>query len=290
MADRSWFFASDGTQQGPYPEGRLREFIANRTLTAETLVWTEGMANWQRAGDIPGLLSGAAAPPAIPGRVDLPAGAGGYGGGALSIDLPLWPLLGRSLLFVVGTLLVIPAPWVATSFYRWIASRIEVPGRPNFAFTGQVGDIWYIFIAMGVMTWLGSIDLNNLQYLSIPIQAVLSWMVVRWVASSLSSNGQPLPTDFEGSAVGYVGWTLLMYVSVITIVGWAWVVTAWMRWMCRNVSGTHREIAFNATGLEVLWRTVLFVLGCALVIPIPWVLRWYTGWYVSQFALLGRTA
>ena len=290
MADRSWFFASDGTQQGPYPEGRLREFIANRTLNAETLVWTEGMANWQRAGDIPGLLSGAAAAPAIPGRADLAAGAGGYGGGTLSIDLPLWPLLGRSLLFVVGTLLVIPAPWVATSFYRWMASRIHVPGRPNFAFTGQVGDIWYIFIAMGVMTWLGSKDLNNLQYLSIPVEALLSWMVVRWVASSLSSNGQPLPTDFEGSAVGYVGWTLLMYVSVITIVGWAWVVTAWMRWMCRNVSGTHREIAFNATGLEVLWRTVLFVVGCALVIPIPWVLRWYTGWYVSQFALVGRTA
>jgi GYF domain 2 len=290
MADRSWFVASDGTQQGPYPEGRLREFIANRTLTAETLVWTEGMANWQRAGDIPGLLSGAAAPPAIPGRADLAAGAGGYGGGPLSIDLPLWPLLGRSLLFVVGTLLVIPAPWVATSFYRWMASRIHVPGRPNFAFTGQVADIWYIFIAMGVMTWLGSIDLNNLQYLSIPIEAVLSWMVVRWVASSLSSNGQPLPTDFDGSALGYVGWTLLMYVSIITIVGWAWVVTAWMRWICRNVSGTHREIAFNATGLEVLWRTVLFVLGCALVIPIPWVLRWYTGWYVSQFALVERTA
>ena len=290
MADRSWFFASDGTQQGPYPEGRLREFIANRTLTAETLVWTEGMANWQRAGDIPGLLSGAAAPPAVPWRADLAAGAGGYDGGTLSIDLPLWPLLGRSLLFVIGTLLVIPAPWVATSFYRWMASRIHLPGRPNFAFTGQVGDIWYIFIAMGVMTWLGRVDLNNLQYLSIPVQAVLSWMVVRWVASSLSSNGQPLPTDFEGSAVGYVGWTLLMYVSVITIVGWAWVVTAWMRWMCRNVTGTHREIAFNATGLEVLWRTVLFVVGCALVIPIPWVLRWYTGWYVSQFALVGRTA
>jgi hypothetical protein len=290
MADRSWFVASNGTQQGPYPEGRLREFIANRTLTAETLVWTEGMANWQRAGDIPGLLSGAAAPPAIPGRADLAAGAGGYGGGALSIDLPLWPLLGRSLLFVVGTLLVIPAPWVATSFYRWMASRIHVPGRPNFAFTGQVGDIWYIFIAMGVMTWLGSKDLNNMQYLSIPVQALLSWMVVRWVASSLSSNGQPLPTDFDGSALGYVGWTLLTYVSIITIVGWAWVVTAWMRWMCRNVSGTHREIAFNATGLEVLWRTVLFVLGCALVIPIPWVLRWYTAWYVSQFALVEKTA
>jgi hypothetical protein len=27
-----------------------------------------------------------------------------------------------------------------------------------------------------------------------------------------------------------------------------------------------------------------------LLIPIPWVLRWYGQWYVSQFALVERTA
>ena len=65
MVERSWFFASQGQQQGPYPEARLREFIAAGSVTADTLVWTEGMANWQRAGDIPGLLSGASGPPVI---------------------------------------------------------------------------------------------------------------------------------------------------------------------------------------------------------------------------------
>jgi GYF domain 2 len=47
------------------PEAQLREFIANGTVTAETLVWTEGMAGWQKAGDIPGLLSGASGPPVV---------------------------------------------------------------------------------------------------------------------------------------------------------------------------------------------------------------------------------
>jgi hypothetical protein len=46
MSNRSWFFASEGKQQGPRPEAQLREFIANGTVTAETLVWTEGMAGW----------------------------------------------------------------------------------------------------------------------------------------------------------------------------------------------------------------------------------------------------
>jgi hypothetical protein len=65
MSNRSWFFASEGKLQGPYPEAQLREFIADGTFTAETLVWTEGMADWQKAGDIPGLLSGASGPPVV---------------------------------------------------------------------------------------------------------------------------------------------------------------------------------------------------------------------------------
>ena len=65
----------------------------------------------------------------------------------------------------------------------------------------------------------------------------------------------------------FIGWQLLMYVSVITIIGWAWVITAWMRWICRNISGTRREVVFNGTGLEVLWRTLLFVIGCVFIIP-----------------------
>jgi hypothetical protein len=42
--------------------------------------------------------------------------------------------------------------------------------------------------------------------------------------------------------------------------------------------------------LEVLWRSVVCFLGCVFLIPIPWVLRWYLQWFVSQFALVQRTA
>ena len=289
MSNRSWFYASNGQQQGPFPEAQLRDLIIRGTVRADALVWTDGMSGWQRASDIPGLVAGGSGPPAVPQGGGPPLSAGAYGGGPLSIDLGLWPLLGRSLLFIIGIVLVIPAPWVATSFYRWMASRVHVPQRPNFAFNGQVGDIWYVFVAIGILTYVGAADLYYLQYISIPIQAVLSWMVVRWIASNLSSNGQPLPIAFNGSVLGYVGWQILMYLSIITIVGWAWVITAWMRWICRNISGTHREVIFNGSGLEVLWRSLLFGIGCVFIIPIPWVLRWYTRWYVSQFALADRT-
>jgi hypothetical protein len=32
------------------------------------------------------------------------------------------------------------------------------------------------------------------------------------------------------------------------------------------------------------------VIGCAFLIPIPWVVRWYANWTVSQFALVERGA
>ena len=57
-----------------------------------------------------------------------------------------------------------------------------------------------------------------------------------------------------------------------------------------DCGGTRREVVFNGSGLEVLWRTIIFVLLCFLIIPIPWMLRWYGQWYVSQFALAPRGA
>ena len=288
MSNRSWFFASQGQQQGPYPEVKLRKFIARGTVTADMLVWSEGMADWQKAGDIPGFLSATPRPPAF-ARSGAPlTSPGSQDGGPLSIDVGPWELLGRGLVFMIGFLLVIPAPWVATSFYRWMVSRLRVPGRPDLAFTGQVGDIWYVFGALALLTYAGVSGVRYLQYILIPVQAYLSWMTVRWIAANFCSHERELPIAFNGSALTYVGWYVLMYLSFITIIGWAWVVTAWMRWICRNIDGTQREVIFNATGLEMLWRTVVFGLGCALIIPIPWVMRWYATWYVSQFALVER--
>src|ERR1700687_160227 len=289
MSNRSWFFASQGKQQGPYPEVQLREFIANGTVSAQTLVWTEGMAAWQKAEEIPGLLSGDSGPPPVP-QAGVPWVSAGGHAEPLSIDFSIWGLLGRALLFLIGFLLVIPAPWVATSFYRWFIERLRVPQRPNLGFTGKPGDIWYVFMIQGLCAYAGVSDSWYPPVIVIPLEAVLSWMTIRWIAANITSDGQRVAINFAGSALGYIGWYLLLYISVITIIGWAWVITAWMRWICRNITGTRREIVFNASGLQILWRTVVYALLVVLIIPIPWVLGWYTRWYVAQFALVDRTA
>jgi hypothetical protein len=290
MSNRSWFFASQGKQQGPYPEAQLRAFIANGTVTAETLVWSEGMAGWQRAGDIPGLLAGASGLPPVPQRGGLSATGGAAGGQSLWVDFSIWALLGRALLFLIGFLLVIPAPWTATSFYRWFIERLRVPQRPDPGFTGKPGDIWYVFVIQGLCSYAAFRDASYLPLIVIPLEAFLSWMTIRWIVANISSQGRHLPLTFAGSPWAYLGWYVLLYVSVITIVGWAWVTTAWIRWICRNITGTRRTILFNASGWQILWRTVVFALAAAFIIPIPWVMGWYARWYVSQFVLVEQTA
>ncbi|MES2750659.1 MAG: DUF4339 domain-containing protein [Pseudomonadota bacterium] len=291
MSGRTWFVAVGEKQEGPFSEDQLRDLIARGNVRSDTYVWADGMAAWQYAGDIPGLLSSHSAAPPIP-RPGATANGGqnSQAGDSFSIEFGIWEMLGRALVFLIGFLLVIPAPWVAASFYRWIVSRTQVPRRPNLGFTGKPLDIWYVFIALALMTYTGLIDIPYLGYILFPVQAFLSWLTVRWITTNISSNGQPLALSFNGSPWTYIGWYILMALSTITIIGWAWVLTAWLRWICHNISGTRRDISFNASGWETLWRTVVFSLGVVLIIPIPWIMRWYGRWYVSQFSASERRA
>ncbi|MDA9479025.1 hypothetical protein XI03_31975 [Bradyrhizobium sp. CCBAU 65884] len=277
MSNRIWFHASEGQQKGPFPEAQFRDLIARGIVRSDTLVWAEGMTGWQKAGAVPGLVPGAS--PAV--------ASSGDARGRLSVDLPLWPFLGWCILLVVGNAVVVPAPWIATVYYRWLFPRVHVPQRPNIGFTGQVGDIWYVFVALALAGYVGLVH-DLFQLATIPLQAFLSWMVMRWVVANLSSNGQPIPMTFDGSPWAFIGWQLLMFLAMFTIIGWAWVMAAWMRWICRNIVGTRREVIFVATGLQLLWRTLAFGFGCLLIIPIPWLLRWYFTWTMTQFELVER--
>ena len=290
MAGRSWFYASEGQQHGPYPEIQLREFIARGTVRTDTLVWTEGMAGWQRAGEIPGLLSGISGSPAMPGSGAPPAPSGGYGGGPLSIELGIWELTWRTLVLWIGLVLVIPVPWVVAMYCRWIVSCARVPQRPNLTFTGRAVDLMWFYAAL-VLFFAAPFLESQLFNIAVGlVQVLLYWLLIKWFIANIGADGQPLGLRFSGSFLGYFGWSLLALLSIFTIIGWAWVYTAQVRWMCRHVEGTRREVVFNATGLEFLWRSIVTVIGCVFIIPIPWLFRWFLSWLVSQVALVERDA
>lgn len=48
----AWHYAVERTVHGPVAEPELRHLLRTRALDAQTLVWSEGMAEWQRAGNV----------------------------------------------------------------------------------------------------------------------------------------------------------------------------------------------------------------------------------------------
>ncbi|MEY3547704.1 MAG: hypothetical protein RLZZ552_71, partial [Verrucomicrobiota bacterium] len=41
-----WYYEQNGNRIGPVDEATMRQLIANRVISIDTLVWTNGMANW----------------------------------------------------------------------------------------------------------------------------------------------------------------------------------------------------------------------------------------------------
>ena len=291
----SWFYASEGKQQGPYPEGQFRDLIAQGVVRPDTLVWSEGMAGWQKAAEIPGLVSGGGAPPIIPAGGPPMMGSGGYtgsgsaAGGSLSVDFSIVEFTWRTLVMLIGSCFIIPIPWLFVWYTQWIVSCVRVPGRPNLSFTGNAMALvpWFFgFIVLAiVVSFIGIQILNTALYI---VQIVLYWMLLKWMVANIASNGQPVGLSFTGSILGYIGWNLLFAISIITIIGWAWVAAAQLRWVYRNIQGTRREIIFRGSGLGILWRGIVAAILCGFIIPIPWVYRWIMNWFASQTELAPR--
>lgn len=290
----SWFYASEGKQQGPFPEGQFRDLIAQGVVRADTLVWSEGMAGWQKAAEIPGLIGGGGAPPMMPASGPPMMRGGGYAGGgsgSLAIDFGILDFTWRSIVLVIGCAFVIPAPWLIVWYTKWLVACVRVPGRPNLSFEGGAMTIvpWFFgsIVLFAVAGYTGSQLLNLLAFLA---YVGIYWLFIKWFVANLASNGQPLGLSFSGTPWAYLGWMVLFFVSVITIIGWAWVYVAWIRWFCRNVQGTRREVVFVGSGLEFLWRSIVIAIASSFIIPIPWMYRWKMRWLASQTVLAPRGA
>lgn len=310
MSDRVWFYADGGKQLGPYSESQFRDLIANGTVSGASYVWTSGMENWQRARDVPGLLDrprppgppnlagatlgGASLGGTSPGGVASPAAsgaAGGVSGGSLWVDFGIWDFTWRSIVLAICSCFVIPLPWVLVWYLKWLVPHIQVRGRPNLGFEGTAMTIvpWF-FGAVVVMIALALVGGELLSNLSLIVQLVLQWMFFKWLIANLTSDGRPLGLSFSGSIWAFLGWAVLGAISVFTIIGWAWVYTAWMRWFCNNIQGTRRAAIFNGSGLDFLWRAIVAAIASSFIIPIPWMYRWMMRWIASQTELVDRDA
>jgi uncharacterized membrane protein YhaH (DUF805 family) len=72
-----WYYAQGQERKGPVDEGALRALADAGVVTPETLVWREGMADWEPAGAHLAALAPGGGPPRVPGHA-VPVGGGDY--------------------------------------------------------------------------------------------------------------------------------------------------------------------------------------------------------------------
>ena len=293
-----YYFDQARNRQGPYAEAEFLRLMRDGAIGPETMVWYPELPDWRAAGHIDKfapLFAGRPAPPPPPifetGQAIPPARAMpptgipmGIPMGEVTSTLPVWGLFGRFLLLMVGSLLVVPAPWTGTEFYRFLSVHTVLPGGRRLTFSGQPGDIWLFFVCVAALGLAGMV-LPGGGLVTAPITWILTVPILRWFVAKLGTEDGSLRLSFDGKIMGFIGWNLLLYLSFITIIGWAWVMRAMFQWICRNISGTAR-FEFHGSGGAILWRTLVCGLCSIFLVPIPWIMRWYTVWLVGQFRVV----
>ena len=292
MAD-CYYLDGARNQQGPVPADEIARLIRSGTISRDTMIWYAGMPDWRPAGQVNEFASlfaqaGPPRPPAgfppqpshFPAGAPAPVAADGAPTDRLIAQLGVWGLFGRSLLVVLGNLVVIPAPWTATAIYRYFSQNTWLPDGRRLTFAGQAGDIWYVFVGLALLGLVGQVH-SLAPLITLPLSFALNYLAFRWLCAKVGSEDGFVKLEFAGGFWGYLGWNLLAILSFVTIIGWAWVLKFFLRWLCRNVNGTL-NFDFVGTGWGILWRTLVGGLACIFVIPIPWIMRWLTVWYIGQ--------
>ena len=196
------------------------------------------------------------------------------------------------LLAVLLSLLVIPAAWGAVSLYSWFVRNLSFSDGTRASFEGRGGQVWGYFSIGTLLGFAPQLSrtvedptvslfvLLGLPILLLPISAAIWLKILRWFFSSIKMSGGTI-LNFKGKYGPYLGWMLLVSLSVYTIIGWAWALAAMLRWVCSNIEAGQNRLEFVGSGWGLLWRFFLASLASILIIPIPWVwlwvLRWVTG-------------
>ena len=69
----NWFYSEGGAQKGPVDDAAFRALVANGTIRPDSLVWHEGMADWQPLSAAEPGLAPQVVPPPPPGSGAAPA-------------------------------------------------------------------------------------------------------------------------------------------------------------------------------------------------------------------------
>ena len=156
-------------------------------------------------------------------------------------------------------------------------------------FLGSTGPLWRYFVFLGLVgAFTGLVPyVGQLIYFFAAIWIYLA--IWRWFFENVML--EPVGRlAFSGEYWPFLGWLLLLFVSMVTVVGWAWVAAAWMRWIYRDVNIGGDRLVFWGTGWEILWRGIVSALVSIFIITMPWMAIWYIKWFVRSTTLQRASA
>lgn len=190
--------------------------------------------------------------------------------------------------WILLSALVLPAGWGVASLSRWYVRNVQFSDGAEAWFEGTGGQIWWYFVIQGVLSVLGSY-FRPLSLASIFVDAWVSLAVLRWFTrnSRMSSGNR---ATFTGTYWPFLGFNVLLLFSFFTIIGWAWVLSGFMMWACRNLTIGPWQGVFVGSGWEFLWRGVAAILGSLPILTIPWMWVWFMKWLTRCVVFEDRAA
>ena len=190
---------------------------------------------------------------------------------------------------------IVTAAWAAAFLYRRILPQISFTDGTRVTFQGLAGRVWGWFVIGAVLSAIPTV-VGGIVYNGDPLSLILlsqdidsaveaggstvdaaylnaastagilgivvafvaiyvQLVIMRWAIAGIELTDGP-DLYFAGRYLGLLGWLLLYMVSFFTIIGWAWVVSAFLRWFTRNIEGAGIRFEFVGSGWGVLWRAL----------------------------------
>jgi uncharacterized membrane protein YjgN (DUF898 family) len=220
------------------------------------------------------------------------AGAATSASNRLAFEGTALQFLGWILLSILAILAIFPIAWVMAAAARWFCRNLRFGDGTVATFHGEGKEIlgWsvlysLIVIAQAIVSIVmrGSSFVESLaaNIVAAILLCAVGLQILKWFCSrtELSSVGG---LRFTGKYVAYAGWVVLIQLAAYTIVGWAWAIAGMYRWTCRNIQGQGLRFRFLGKGHQILWRGLVAILGCIVIVTIPWMVMWVMRWMIGQ--------
>jgi uncharacterized membrane protein YjgN (DUF898 family) len=181
--------------------------------------------------------------------------------------------------------------WVYAAACRWFCRNLVFSDGATADFSGRAGQIlgwWALWILVGWRGWheflVYAVFFEVAFWL---VGLVVSLALTRWFTEHVElSSGTRF--RFTGGFWELAAWEVLLGLSVLTIIGWAWVLAGMYRWFARHTESKTRALRFHGEGPQILWRTLATLLFSIPVVTIPWAFLWYTRWLVGNTTIEGQ--